>query len=131
MALKVQEEFINKRSEIFKEFTLLLSHTIIRLYPGRDALDNDIDITHHYNYCFKKTCEEFLKQGLDFTENTRLAKYFYTYFYNELYTNGNMEFSTPKKLWSKLFNPIVLKKSDLKTRSCFAEIYTIFNESIK
>lgn len=131
MALKIKEEFIQKRSEIFKEFTLYLAHTIIRLYPGRDALNDDIEITHFYDYCYKKTCDEFLKQNIDFTDNKKLAKYFYTYFYNEFFLNGKMDFSIPKKLWSKLFNPSALKKTDIKTRTCFIELYAIFNNSIK
>ena len=81
----MKEEFIKKRSEIFKEFTLYLAHTIIRLYPGRDVLNDDENITHFYDYCYNKSCEEFLKQGIDFSKNKKLAKYFYTYFYNEFF----------------------------------------------
>jgi len=131
MAIKLREEFIPKRSEIFKEFTLYLAHTIIRLYPGRDALNDDKEITYYYDYCYNQTCDEFLKQGLDFKDNTKLAKYFYTYFYNELFTNGKMDFSVPKKLWTKLFNPLALTKSNIKTQTCFIELYSIFNNSIK
>lgn len=132
MALKNKEEHISKRSEIFKEFSLFLSKTIIDLYPGNDAIDNDEAFTHYYKYCYNKTCDEFSKQGLSFKDNEELSKYFYQYFYNELYSSGgNLDYKTPKKLWLNFFNyNIYTTRKDMVAFKCFANLYKIFEKSI-
>ena len=71
-------KIISGRLEIFKDFSLNLVSYIYDYYLDKITLSQDEDIYNHFMFCYRKVCDEFLKEELDFTENEELINYFFT-----------------------------------------------------
>ena len=123
---------LKDRSEVYKDFTINLLNYIMYYYFDKDTLNNDKDINNHYNFCYNKVCDEFLKENIDFRNNEKLNNYLYNYFYNNVYHSSEMDTHTMKsqieKFWNNIFN--VKKITDNNTLNVLVEVYMIFDETI-
>lgn len=122
---------IKDRVNIYKDFTLNLLFYIDKYYLDRNTLNNDIDIYNHYKFCYNKTCEDFLKEEIDFTKNNELIEYFYVYYYTLIYdANSKHKFDliSQIKFWNNVFNNIITYNA--KTIDIFIETYRVFDKSI-
>jgi len=125
---------IKDRVEIYKDFALNLLYYIQYYYIDRETLSSDEDIYNHYSFCFKKVCDEFLKEDLDFTKNSELKDYFYTYYYHQFYkidkNNYNQDTSLEyyEKFWRGVFD--IEKQKNKNIINILIEVYTIYDRSI-
>ena len=128
---QVKYTIIKDRVEIYKDFTCNLYHYIHHYYIDRESLSRDEDIRNHYSWCYKKVCDEFLEEGIDFSNNTELKEYFYLYYYHQFYKNEKSE-SIPidffEKFWKNVFE--IDKQKNKKLFNVLVEIYKIFDKSI-
>ena len=76
---------VKDRVEIYKDFTINLLYYIDHYYIDYESIHEDQDIRNHFNWCFKKVCDEFLKENIDFSGNKELKEYFFAYYYHQYY----------------------------------------------
>jgi len=124
---------VKDRVEIYKDFALNLLYYVNHYYIDWETMSQDEDIRNHFSWCFNKVCDEFLKEGLDFTKNKPLKEYFYTYYYHQFYKakgNSNQDTSLPyfEKFWKQIFE--IDKQKNKNIINILIEIYTIYDKSI-
>lgn len=122
---------IKDRVEIYKDFTLNLLYYIYDLYLDKQTLSLDDDIYNHYSYCFRRVCDEFKQEGIDFSGNEELKDYFYGYYYHQLYKSTGENIPPLKAyedFWKTIFN--FDKQKNKNIINVLVEIYHIFDESI-
>jgi hypothetical protein len=124
---------VKDRVEIYKDFALNLLYYIHYYYIDKESLSQDEDIYNHYSWCFKKVCDEFLKEGIDFTKNKILKEYFYKYYYHQFYNikaNANQDTSLEyyEKFWKNIFE--IDKQKNKNIINVLIEIYNVFDTSI-
>ena len=125
---------IKERTEIYKNFTLLLLDIISEYYLDKKSLNNDTDIQNHYNWCYLKACDKFSEEGYKFHYNDSLKSYFYTYYYENIYKS--VKFDTKDNITKKLFEEFWKKIFDISTTkdkhiiAILAELYKLFDKSI-
>lgn len=132
MATSTKKYIIVKdRVEIYKDFTINLLHYIYKYYIDRESLSADEDIRNHYSWCFRKVCDEFLLEDLDFTDNEELKEYFYLYFYHQFYNiknNNEISLEYFEKFWKPIFE--IDKQNNKNYINILVEIYSIFDKSV-
>lgn len=122
---------VKDRVEIYRDFSLNLLYYIFKYYIDRESLSTDEDIRNHFNWCYKKVCAEFLKEGLDFTKNDELIDYYYTYYYDQFYTTNDIQdisFTRFEKFWKNIFE--IYKQKNKNLINILIEIYNIYDKSI-
>jgi hypothetical protein len=121
---------VKDRVEIYKDFTINLLYYIIDYYLDKQTLSDDIDIRNHFNWCFNKVCDEFKKEGLNFSTNENLREYFYQFFYNQFYKRENQDISLQyyEKFWRNIFE--IDKQKNKNVINTMIELYNIFDTSI-
>jgi hypothetical protein len=124
---------VKDRVEIYKDFALNLLYYINNYYLDRQTLSADEDIRNHYVWCFNKVCDEFLKEGIDFTKNDELKEYFFTYYYHQFYHikgNANQDTSLEyyEKFWKSIFE--IEKQKNKNIINILVELYNIYDKSI-
>lgn len=122
---------IKDRVEIYKDFTLNLMYYIVDFYLDKKTLNLDNDIYAHYSWCFNKVCDEFKKEGLDFTNNKKLKNYFYGYYYHQLYKSAGEDIPSLKvyeDFWKLIFN--FNKQRNKRVINVLIEVYHLFDKSI-
>jgi hypothetical protein len=125
---------VKDRVEIFKDFALNLLNYIQYYYLDPESLSKDEDIYNHYSWCYKKVCDEFLLEELNFTKNKKLKQYFYDYYYHQFYKidkdnmNQNTTLEYYDKFWRNIFE--IDKQKNKNLLNILIEIYTIFDKSI-
>lgn len=123
---------IKDRVEIYKDFTLNLLYYINKYYIDKKTLSDDVDIRNHFNWCFNKVCNEFLKEEIDFTQNDELREYFFTYYYHQFYKANDYVQDTSlkdfEKFWRTIFD--IEKQKNKNFVNILIEIYKIYDKSI-
>lgn len=131
MATTKKYSIVKDRVEIYKDFTLNLLYYIHNYYLDRITLNDDQDIYNHFKWCFKKVCDEFLEEGLDFTKNKELKQYYYIYYYNQFYKAPDNQDTTLQyfeKFWKQIFE--IDKQVNKNIINILIEIYNIYDKSI-
>lgn len=124
---------VKDRVEIYKDFSLNLLYYIHHYYIDKESLSADEDIHNHYNWCFNKVCDEFLKESIDFRKNKVLREYFYKYYYHQFYNiktavNQDMTLEYYEKFWKNIFE--IEKQKNKNMLNILIEIYNVFDVSI-
>lgn len=122
---------VRDRVEIYRDFALNLLYYIHNYYLDSNTLSKDKDIYNHFKWCYKKVCDEFLKEGLDFTNNNELKQYYYAYYYHQFYkVTGNQDVSLSyfEKFWKQIFE--IDKQKNKNLINILIEIYNIYDKSI-
>jgi len=131
MATTKSYNIVKDRVEIYKDFTMNLLYYIHYYYIDRETLSEDQDIYNHYSWCFKKVCDEFLEENLDFIKNDELKDYYYKYYYHQFYTaDNNMDISLAhfEKFWKNIFE--IDKQKNKNLINILIEVYNIYDKSI-
>lgn len=132
--MKVTEKkyiVVKDRVEIYKDFTLNLLYYIHNYYIDRESLSDDVDIRNHFKWCYKKVCDEFLEEGLDFTKNYELIDYFYAYYYHQFYnpiSESVLTLQHFEKFWKSIFE--INKQRNKNLINILIEVYNIYDKSI-
>jgi hypothetical protein len=127
-------QIIKDRVEIYKDFTLNLLYYIHKYYLDKESLSKDEDIYNHYSWCFRKVCNEFLLEEIDFTKNEDLKQYFYKYYYNQFYKidkeniNQNTSLEYYERFWEGIFK--ISNDKNKNILNILVEIYNIYDKSI-
>jgi hypothetical protein len=120
---------IKDRVEIYKDFAINLLYYIYNFYIDKETLSADDDIRNHYNWCFKKVCDEFKLEGLDFNDNNELKEYFYAYYYHQFYkVKNSCSLEYYEKFWKNIFE--IDKQKNKNIINILIEIYNIYDKSI-
>jgi hypothetical protein len=122
---------VKDRVEIYRDFALNLLYYIHNYYIDKESLSADEDIRNHYVWCFKKVCEEFKKEELDFSKNKELKEYFYLYYYHQFYNatkNQDTSLGYFEKFWKNIFE--IDKQKNKNIINILIEIYNIYDKSI-
>ena len=122
---------VKDRVEVYRDFALNLLYYIYDYYIDRETLSLDEDIYNHYSWCFKKVCEEFKEENLDFTKNEKLKNYFFKYYYQQFYTANNAQdisLNYFEKFWKQIFE--IDKQKNKNLINILIDIYHIYDESI-
>jgi len=120
---------VKDRVEIYRDFALNLLYYIFDYYLDKETLSEDQDIKNHFNWCFKKVCDEFLEEEIDFSKNTELKEYYFKYYYHQFYTNNqDLPLKYFEKFWKKIFDIDKLKNKNFI--NILIEIYHIYDKSI-
>jgi hypothetical protein len=125
----VTQNLNKKRLDTYKDFTICLVYTIVKLYIDKESLNNDNDIRNHYNYCFNKVCDEFLKEELNFKDNYELREYYYGYFYFQFYKSISQDLKYHKNFWNEIFQ-IKKNYTNKNYLTILVETYQIFDITI-
>lgn len=121
---------IKDRIEIYYDFTYNLLSYIFEYYLDKETLFLDEDIKNHFMFCYRKVCDEFLKEEIDFTKNNKLMEYFYTYYYHHFYKNENdVDMKYFINFWNSIFK--IDNPKNKNTLNVLIELYSIFDKSIK
>lgn len=127
---KVRENLIKDRVITYHDFTYNLLSYIFEYYLDKETLGKDEDIRNHYMFCYRKTCIDFLEEGIDFNDNSEIIEYFFVYYYNHFYKANPQP---PKdffiKFWEDIFDLNKPKKKNVL--NILIELYCLFDESIK
>ena len=125
---------VKDRVEIYKDFTLNLLYYIIDFYLDRETLSADQDIRNHFTWCYRKVCDEFKQEGLDFSTNDVLKEYFYQFYYYQFYklkleeSNHDSSLAFYEKFWRNIFE--IDKQKNKNVINTLIEVYNIFDTSI-
>ena len=129
---KSQQYIIVKdRVEVYKDFTLNLLYYIMDYYLDRDTLSSDEDIWNHYCFCYRKVCDNFKKEKLDFTKNQEVKDYFFKYYYNEFYVvNGGQDSALThfEKFWKSIFE--IDKQKNKNLMNILIDVYHKFDKTV-
>ncbi len=118
---------IKDRAETYKDFTLNLLYYIDKYYLGQKTLNNDADIYNYYSFCYNKTCEGFVNEGIYFEKNKELKEYFYNYYYIQYFTtkSGVGTLTYYEKFWNSVFD--IGNERNKNFMPIFVEAYAIFD----
>lgn len=126
---------IKDRVEYYLDFALNLLRYIHKYYLDKNSLFSDLDIEHHFSFCYNKVCEEFKQEGIDFSKDADLKKYLYNYYHDHFYKSDKFEtkeeivLSGFVTMWKNIFNVDNVKnKSDI---NLLIEVYLMFDETIE
>jgi len=120
---------IKDRVEIYKDFTFNLLCYIYDYYLDKETLSLDQDIKNHFMFCYNKTCDDFLKEEINFKNNDELIEYFYVYYYHHFYkADDEIEKEFFIDFWEMIFN--VDNPKSKNTLKIMVELYRIFDKSI-
>lgn len=120
---------VRDRVEIYKDFAINLLHYIYDYYIDKETLSNDVDIKNHFNWCFNKTCDEFIEENINFKDNNELRKYYYAYYYHQFYKILEInKLLFYEKFWKNIFEIDMQKNKN--TLNLLLEIYMIYDKSI-
>ena len=128
MAVEVKYNLISDRIITYQDFTNNLIEYLYIYYLDKETLSIDKDIRNHFIFCYNKTCDDFLKEEIDFRDNKELIEYFYEYFYHQLYTSENeIDIKYFRRFWNSVFN--VDKQRNKSILKVLVEIYSVFDQS--
>jgi hypothetical protein len=121
---------IKDRVEIYKDFTINLLNCIYEFYLGPNDMCEDTDIHNYFRWCFNRVCDEFKKEGLDFSVNEPLRAYFFDFFYHQYFKreNQNIPLEYYEKFWRNIFD--ISPNKNKNVMNTMIELYNIFDTSI-
>lgn len=124
---------VKDRVEIYKDFTMNLMYYITNYYIDYESIHEDQDIHNHFMWCFRKVCDEFQKEGIDFSKNQELKEYFHAYYYHQFYkakNNSNQDTSVEyfERFWKSIFE--IDRQKNKNLINILVEIYNIYDKSI-
>jgi len=128
---------IHEKRQLFSDFTFSLYHLISSTYLG-DDLDNTSetklvlsqeDKLKHFDWCWKKTLDNFLKENIKFNVKGEHREYYEKFFMDLFYNTENKSISENiVKFFEELFDEEkMFTKSDL---DMLTEIYKLLNKNI-
>jgi len=129
MTTNKKYSIVRDRVEIYRDFAFNLLYYIFHYYLDKQTLSADEDIYNHYSWCYRKVCDEFKEEEIDFSKNEELKEYFFTYYYHQFYkSNEDIPLKNFENFWKSIFE--IDKHKNRNTVNILIEIYTIYDKSI-
>lgn len=113
---------VSEKMELFSDFTKSLSLLIYDTYLGEQntsyetkVVYSDEDNQKHFEWCFKKTIENFKKEGIIFSIKGEHFDYFKNFFFDVFYNQKEEKLKkSVRKFFEELFDiEVPFSKSDL------------------
>ena len=113
---------IPEKMELFSDFTKSLNILIYDTYLGEQNTSYETKVVYsqednekHFDWCFKKTIENFQKEGINFTKKGEHFEYFKHFFFDVFYNQREEKLKTSvKSFFNELFDiDVPFSKSDL------------------
>lgn len=123
---------VYERVDIYRDFTLSLNNLIQDTYLG-DNVMSEIDKKNHFDWCWKKVCDDFSVTTIYFVDNQKLYTYFKDFIWKTFYLIPDKKNSDFPKSIEPVFIYLfdynnVKKHSDIDK---FLSIYATFELSFK
>jgi hypothetical protein len=129
---------IPEKRELFADFTFSLYYLIRDTYLGDEftetqetkVLLSQEEKTNHFDWCWRKTIENFSKEGINFNFDGEHREYF-EQFFNDLFYNAEKKeiAQNISKFFNEVFNENkAFTKSDL---DMMTDIYKRLNKNLK
>jgi hypothetical protein len=119
---------IPEKLELYYDFTISLYNLVTDTYLGENV-DNETKVTlsdednqKHFDWCWKKTVDNFTKEGLEFNHDGDHYDYFKSFFDEIYYKQENKNI---KDSIGKFFSDVFDREKPF-TRSDMDMIYTIY-----
>lgn len=77
--------------EVSYDYVYSLIDNIHSTYLGEEFMKSEEDIKNHFSWCIKKVNDDFLKEGIDYTQNSDIEDYFYNFFSVSFYKRIEVE----------------------------------------
>lgn len=128
---------IPEKLELFSDFSHSLNILICETYLGEETKSNETKIvlstennTEHFNWCWKKTIDNFKKENIIFEYGGEHQEYFKSFFEEIFY---NQKEKTVRNSISNFFNDLFdLNKSFTKSDlDMISSIYKLLEKSMK
>jgi len=119
-----------EKIELFYDFLTSLYDLINETFLGADVLYNENDILSHFNWCWKKTIENFIKEKIYFKVEGNHYEYWWTFF-SQAYYENKLKCKTPPII-EYLFRLFDFKH--IKTQAeldILTEVYKIMEQNLK
>lgn len=120
---------IPERSVLYLDFAHSLFDLIVTTYMGDDLMDGK-RVKEHFDWCWKKTIDSFIKEKIYF-EGTELYSYFFTLFLESFYSESDKSEKNVNKIlefWKDIFTYSTSKT--LSEVEAFIDLYKIFDKSL-
>lgn len=128
MAVEIKYNLVRDRILVYHDFTSNLIEYLYIYYLDQQTLSAEQDIRNHFLFCYNKTCEDFLKEEIDFRKNEELIEYFYEYFYHQFYTSEKeTDIKYFRRFWNGVFD--VDRQRNKNVLKVLVEIYSVFDQS--
>jgi len=85
---------IPEKADLFFDFICSLYFLILETYLGDEVIMNQKDRKGHFNWCWKKTIDNFTRENISFAEDGMHYDYFWTFFDESFYEKNRDE-----KVW--------------------------------
>jgi len=119
----------SERVDLFRDFTLSLTHLINDTYLGDDTITTHEDQVNHFNWCWDKNINNFAKENIYLQSKGEHYYYYLTYFTDFYYTDDKKTDASFDKLlnfWDETISMELPKtKSDY---DLFAEILNVMGK---
>lgn len=122
-------EITLEKCEVYRDFIISLNYCIYETYLGDDIINNEDSLLLHYNWCWRKTIDNFGEENLFFLEKGEHYYYFLNYFSDTFYNiedKSSFDLKYIDDYWSNLF-----RIDGNKTKSqfnCFIEVYKLLDK---
>lgn len=119
---------VYEKIELYKDFSLSLSHIINDTYLGKDVMNTDENIKSHFDWCWNKNINNFKDENCVFDLDGEHYDYYCSYF-TEIFYKDSLEehnFDSIINFWDGVFS-----FTQSKSRSeydVFFEIYLMLDK---
>lgn len=123
-----ERNIIRERVQIFRDFVNTLSFYIYETYLGRNYIKTQDDELGHFTWVFRKTCDVFAEEDMNFYDNNDIFDIYYQYFRSEFYENDDKR-SLEKMYehWNHFFD--LERKPKSSEMESLIKLYKSFNVS--
>lgn len=134
---KVKEFFKKQKTKIeyadlFTDFTISLLTLLHDTYLGDDVMSNNDDIRKHFNWCWKKTVDQYKKEKIVFNMEGYHKDYFWYFLFENYYSSEDKELTIVgiKSFFRSVLDitSVIKTSSDLDNHQI---IYSCLSEGLK
>lgn len=119
-----------QKIELFYDFLFSLYNLIDETYLGEESIQSESDQRGHFDWCWKKTIDNFSKENIHFKDKGYHYDYLWTFFNEAFYYNH----LAGKPIKIKNYLDTLFNFKQRKSRSeldVLSEIYKMLNLSLK
>jgi len=118
-----------EKVELYYDFIYSLWDLVTTTHLGDDHMSEQDDI-NHFNWCWKKTIENFKREKIVFDDNKEIYTYFFSITQESFYSEEKIEDNIRKVIdfWTACFNYRGIKT--MSEMEALIDLYKLFNKSL-
>lgn len=129
---KKEITIIIDRLDYYEDFIRNLTHYVFKYFIDDGSFDTE-DKHKFFYWCYNKVCDEYKKEGIDFSDNKELIAYLKaTFDQNYFFPSEDEDKWTKKEILD--YWGIILDKENIDKKSylnVMVELYSLFNKTIE